>query len=339
MHSWPTWSPDARRVAATRVDLGARPSVGVYVYPADGGESTPVMITPEASPFFAAWSPDGRALAILAREPDGVGLHVRRADGLGGRRLAVGEPLYLAWRPDGRALVAHIDGDAGDVPTARVLVLPVDGAAPSRLLTAPSAFRAPAVGRLTTVVGGVDAAGQHTILAVDAAGTARPLATGGWSPAFALSPRGDRLALGREVAGARGVLDGVEVIDLETGAVERWHNGPVVAFFWSPDGARLAWAGVDWSAVELEWRVASRPGDAHRIAALRPSEQFAATLAFFDQYAATTGVWSPDGRALVVSGWTGGLVDGPSRVWMLDAAGASPPRSLAEGVMASWSPR
>jgi dipeptidyl aminopeptidase/acylaminoacyl peptidase len=341
-HAWPTWSPDGRLIAATRVDAEDGSVGGLYTLPAGGGEPTRVFAAEGALPFFGAWSPDARAIAILAREADGVALHVRRADGAEGRRLLVGDPLYLAWRPDGRALIAHVDGDAGDDPAARVLLLPVDGAPTSRLPAAPNAFRAPAVTRdgRTTLVGAPGPDGRGGVVALAAAdGSARTLLDGGWAPAFVLSPRGDRVAVGRQVEGAPGVLDGVEVVDLDTGAVARWYSGPVVAFFWSPDGARLAWAAVDWSNVELQWQVAEGPGRGRRIAAFRPSVPFGSTLAFFDQYAPTTGLWSPDSRALVFAGWVGGLVDGPSRVWVADAGAAGDPRAVADGVMASWSPR
>lgn len=340
LHAWPTWSPDGELIATTRVDNDGS-ATGVYAVPAQGGESVLLFAADGALPFFCAWSPNARQIAVLAREADGVALHVRRFDGTGGRRLLVGDPLYLAWRADSRALVAHVDGDAGDVPSARVLSLPVDGAAPARLLARPNAFRAPAMARDgRTVVGALGPDGRGEVVALGAkGGTARTLLSGGWSPSFVLSPGGDRLAVGRWVEGAGGALDGVEVVDLATGTATRWHNGPVVAFFWSPDGARLAWAAVDWAGVELEWHVADGPGRGRKVAAFRPSLPYGATLAFFDQYAPTTAVWSPDSRALVFAGWAGGLVEGPSRIWVADAAGEEAPWSVAEGVMASWSPR
>jgi TolB protein len=340
-HFWPTWSPDGRRIAVTRADLvdGELAGAGLYAVPAGGGPALKLYAAEHTVPFFCAWAPDSRTIAILTTEEGSVALHVRAADGSGGHQLAAGNPLYLAWAPDGRALAVHLNGDVSSNPEAGVFIVPVEGGSGRTMPLAPTGFRAPAYtpDGHTLVTAGSGPDGRDVVVAFGDDGAPRPLAALDGAPAFVLSPTGDRLALSRH-APVQGLLDALDVVDLASGATARWDPGPVVAFFWSPDGTRLAWIRADLSERELVWYVAERPGAARRVAAFVPSNPSAATLSFFDQYAPTTAFWSPDSRRLAFAGWLGRVPDGPSRIWVADLATDAPPRAVADGLMASWSP-
>ena len=63
-------------------------------------------------------------------------------------------------------------------------------------------------------------------------------------------------------------------------------------------------------------------------------------FAFFDQYAYSNNLWSPDGRSLVYSArdpdanGTGGTT-----IQVISIDGSSPPRVIAPGHLAFWSPK
>jgi Tol biopolymer transport system component len=86
-------------------------------------------------------------------------------------------------------------------------------------------------------------------------------------------------------------------------------------------------------------------GAARSLASFTPSDDFAFQLAFFDQYAQSTSIWSPDGRRLVygtdASGQrrNGSTVSEHIAVLDVDGPEAQPrPAQVARGGLAVWSP-
>lgn len=152
--------------------------------------------------------------------------------------------------------------------------------------------------------------------------------------AFAWHPARDLLALTRpfaEVPHSFGPLGG---LDADTGMFEAWTDASVLAFWWSPDGrtigllattppggGRVASAPIDGRR-DGPVRVVRRPelrrvqGGALRLRAglldpvtgetawlgtVEPQRSFLdQSVPFFDQYARSHTVWSPDGRWLAV---------------------------------------
>ena len=89
---------------------------------------------------------------------------------------------------------------------------------------------------------------------------------------------------------------------------------------------------------ELVWYVGDGRSEPQRITAFTPSPALLATLDFFDQYAPTTAVWSPDSRSILFTGWVDDLTDGLSQVWVVEASSNARPRAVVDGLIASWSP-
>jgi TolB protein len=116
-------------------------------------------------------------------------------------------------------------------------------------------------------------------------------------------------------------------------------DNPVMAFFWSPDGSKLAFLALE----AVNGRVGTRwyvwDGAATRqYAAFYPSRVLLRDyLPYFDQYAQSHRLWSPDGSAFVFAGV---LANGESGIWLqhVDEEGAAVPVSLGPGEFATWSP-
>ena len=126
--SWPSWSPDGRRIAFQR-------DGAVHVIGADGSDE--IRLTPGAHP---AWSPDGARIAFAGAE----GIAVVGADGSGvttllphgfdddfplSARLGIGKPV---WSPDGNRLVFEASGD-GETRVGRIFLMNASGSDPRPL--------------------------------------------------------------------------------------------------------------------------------------------------------------------------------------------------------------
>lgn len=149
----------------------------------------------------------------------------------------------------------------------------------------------------------------------------------------------------------------LRLFDAGTRALRTVTDEPVLAFFWAPDGQTIAYLTLDLPSrpvragytnganghtpeAQLANRVRlavslldTRRAERRRLAQFAPLELFVAQfLPFFDQYALSHRLWSPDSAALVLPAELGGT----PTVIRLDAAdGRMTP--LAPGVMAAWS--
>jgi hypothetical protein len=135
-------------------------------------------------------------------------------------------------------------------------------------------------------------------------------------------------------------------------------EGQVAAFFWSPDGERLAVLEIDmsqqgpqgrvvparWnpsllpqsSPVRLQWRVINMAdGATADFPSFHPTDAFLFLIPYFDQYAQSLSLWSPDGQSLIYAD----LDDrNAASIRVLDATQPNQPASrLALGTFAAWS--
>ena len=111
------------------------------------------------------------------------------------------------------------------------------------------------------------------------------------------------------------------------------------AFFWSPDGKRLAylnWVPLgnnDWA----QWRVVDvTTGEDRGYKMFDPAPALRFTLNSFSQYAQSHRLWSPNGRYLTYADRD---FNGNERVWLIDtwARTAIDPIFVDRGSLAFWS--
>jgi len=109
-----------------------------------------------------------------------------------------------------------------------------------------------------------------------------------------------------------------------------------MAFFWSPDGTKLAYLATDDSGemLRLRWYVWDGKST-QSYASIVPTRIFMeAYVQFFDQYARGMNIWSPDSTAFAYP-----AVDDEngSNIWVqhLDA---EEPKEVSPGVFVAWSP-
>ena len=155
---------------------------------------------------------------------------------------------------------------------------------------------------------------------------------------FGLSPSNDRVAYAITPPGVGTAAFGpLYVVELESNRTRELTSDPVMAFFWSPDGTKLAYLVMDDSGevLRLRWHVwdgtASKP-----YAAIVPSRTFLqGYIAFFDQYARSMSIWSPDSTAFAYAAVDDML---GNNIWV-QQLDADEPEQVSRGVFVAWSPR
>ena len=115
-----------------------------------------------------------------------------------------------------------------------------------------------------------------------------------------------------------------------------------MAFFWSPDGQKLAFAAVDRQAQALTWFVSDAAGKSRKeVGTFLPSQEQIRHFAFFDQYAQSHSLWSPDSRHLIYAGLPpAGRGDQAasrrSQVFVVPADGSAEPKVVVDGNLGIW---
>ena len=135
---WPTFSPDGRQVAFSRVeefghhhDTPAQKS-SVY-FQLVGSAETRQLTTNDTDDFAPSWSPDGRRIAFLRR--NALGGRIHHISPLGGSALKVSDfavQAPISWSADGRYLAAQRAVDAA-VEESAIWLVPLDGGSPQPL--------------------------------------------------------------------------------------------------------------------------------------------------------------------------------------------------------------
>ena len=359
---FPTWSPDGSRIAATRV-IGTEDSIVVFdaETAATGAPAEPVVILQSAAidPFYLFWTPDGQGVSYLANESGDLAMRIAPADGSApldgsgaGARVRSGNPFYYDWIGRDR-LFAHIgvgvDAFLGEIG--------LDGVATTPALEGPGDFRSAVVSRDQASIGFVrvddTGAGQVVVASRDGSNE-RAMPVFGTS-AIVFDPTGSTIAsIGPDMpvqAAAGFPLGPLRLIDAATGEVRTLLDGFVVGFWWSPDGRTMAALRVQPEAAPTSSLV-PRPSGAESPTEVRllfvdvasgeirseptvvPGPRFISqVLAFFDQYALSHRVWSPDSSSILLPEV---LPDGTTRVTVRFVDG-SPPVAL-DGEIGFWSP-
>ena len=348
-YSWPTWSPDGTKLAASLVEVkGGQPEISVQVVDAATGTSSTVFqneapaLVAEGTPHYLYWSPDSRTLAVLASTPQGLTLFAVDTESLSEPTIIEsGAPLYFHWAADGQSMLMHVGDEL------KLLTRPF-GASPEQPIEADPGFRAPALssdGSKMAYIGEWGSVGSISIAETNAPAVANSSIEAGPRVAFAWSPVSGDLAVADQQDLAAPTFDRLRVIPGDGGPARTVADGNIIAFYWSPDGTKLAWAGLDGENREFVWWSASAAGGAAReLMRAQPSSDTLVTLSFFDQYAYSHSPWSPDSSRLVLSvvpgrstqGRNGSTPPGP-KIFVVDTDGAAEPLQVASGSLAFWS--
>ena len=350
VYNWPTWSPDASKLAFTSFSDNGDFGGALWLVDIPGGLPDKVFQDPDdtigrfvaqRSPHYIYWSPDSDRVAFLAPTPTSLVLYmIETADPHHPEVLSFGAPSYMAWSPDGQYLLHHLV-DAVDLVDTR------NDLERASLDARSISFRTPAWSPDSRQMAFVDGSvGADTLVITDVQGNSKiEVDRVSILTVFLWSPSANEIAY-TELTPARSLgiptYGGLAVFDVDSDETRQITNREIAAFFWSPDGSMVAYVGIDRPTATISWYVNDRSGKAEKKLTdfVPSSEQLFVMFAFFDQYAYSNNLWSPDGRSLVYSArdpdanGTGG-----STIQVVSIDGASPPRVIAPGHLAFWSPK
>lgn len=355
---WPTWSPDGAALAVSasshqrenprlelwRAPLDEEEPETLYANPADARQ----IVAPGLA-HYVNWSPSGRVLAVVGNVGNGLAASLVAArGGVQPRRLVDGAPLYFAWAPDGRAILVHrgaqlqlldLASDKGERqilrarPCFRTPIWSQDGQS--------FIYAAPRAGGGCTITRGWRGSEQRDEL-LEISGDAAP---GASATAFVRAPQRNRLAILPLSEGDSDSL-GILSYDLDTREQRTISDRPANAVFWSPTGdALFAFEPMPGTTLIALTRYDPEHEGGERLARFQPSAEFASLLAFFDQFAQSHCLVSPDGRWITFAGLalsnggSGRRGFGPQNgCYIAPADGASAPNRVAAGSIGFFPP-
>lgn len=356
-YAWPTWSPDGTRLAVSRVrasgDRGAE--VTIQLLDSSTGRSRTVYhsdfpgLVADGSPHYLYWSPDSKHLSFLASTPDGLTLYITDTE-TENSQLGVerGAPLYYSWGGDGHSLAVHI---GEDIKLLRVQSNQVSGPVSGEVLATARGFRVPALspdGQWLAYVSQTESGNALFLVQVDDPDHPSRLTSVGAFSAFMWSPTGEELAVADQQSPNEAAFQRLRVVSAASGQERTVTEDSLLAFYWSPDGRRIAWVGLELEQQTFEWKVSTivpgAIGEGRSLFKFHPTSEVLTMLSFFDQYAYSHSPWSPDSSHLVVAGTEGmpferrnGHTPTGARIFVLYAESDTPPRDISEGTLAFWS--
>jgi TolB protein len=325
----PVWSPDGEHLAY--VEQSA--VTGALVITRPGPDDTPARIEENTGFFYYAWDPKSGQLATLRNAPSGS-LVLELADIDGGlAELDSGAPLYFSWEPTGERLAAHIGVDRLDIVE--------DSVGPVPIIDDPGSFQSPwwtnegivflqrGVANQRLVV--VDGAKERVV--ADVIGTAQFTVGDSLIAVQSFSSGEDAVAAYLQ---STPLLPAgrLVVVDLETSDVTAVSDANVTAFFWDPAGQQLLFLEiVDSETGRFRWQVWSATETRSFAEFVVEPTWLRDFLPFFDQYAQSVRLWSPDGSAFAFPG----SIDGEVGIW-IQRLDEDAPEKIGGGSWVAWSP-
>jgi TolB protein len=321
----------------------------------DGKKPVNNFTSQSFQPFYLYWSPNSQTIAFLGSDAATGALSQYLVGAAGGKSKLVGggQPYYWDWSPDNRSMIVHTGGDNSDNPDARLAFVGVDGSVPNKNLDVkPGLFDAPAwspAGDGVALATQNDAGNGQLILAGRDGKVKQVLASLSGPVTFAWSPKGIQLAYA--VYDATASVPTIHLIVLDSTHPElhtEVTQGDVVAYFWSPDGRKIAYltpgsgaptaAAVRTAALTIDsadlvvWVYDRVNGTTKQVASFTPTDSFQQIFPYYSQYQRSDTIWSPDSQALVLSGVDAG---GANAIYTVGADG-SHFQKIADGDLAFW---
>jgi TolB protein len=350
-YSWPVWSPDGTRLACFRMVADEEgPSDELYIFEVASSQVLNSYKEPGLRPIYAYWAPDGHNLAVLLSGPGTLSLGLWPASGRQRpRTVAQGVPFYFDWRSDAQALLVHSGGDPEAKEGHSVSLLDVASGKRNLVSREPAAFGPPswsADGKWLAY-GDAGKDGEKTALMIAAGDGSAPKSFLALPEKIAMewSPTQPLLAVATSSFAGDPLLDELRLIDVASGKTHTLVKESFAAYFWAPDGARLLYAKRKRDTELWTWAVVEvKGGKTYDVVDFAPSRPQIQVFQYFDQYALSHRVWSPDSKHFVFTGSAGANAHPASalrnpNVYAVEATPRATPKTLSDGHIAFWSPQ
>jgi hypothetical protein len=327
----PLWSPDGRRIAYGQAD-GTNFSITVSDQDGTGSEKTPLS----TFPFYYYWDGAGQKVGLLRNAETGATLAMEVVEDGELTRLGTGAPFYFSWEPGGSRLIWHIGNDRLELRAEDGSLTPADDM--------PGSFQAPQWTE-SGVFYSVGETEDQTLVRSSLDGSdPTPVGQIRGFASFSATRDGTRIAVqGRTEAPdavsasfqqvPRVPYNQVAVIDVAAATIQRVTDDAAIAFFWNPPGDALAVLSLGSDRGTLNWSVWQDDTLTELVAFVPSPTFFRDFVPFFDQYAQSMTLWSPDGTRFAFPG----LIGDERGIWVQHIDGSAPVR-VADGVFVTWSP-
>jgi TolB protein len=366
-YEFPAWSPDGSGIAALGSD---RSGGGIFLLHDDEepGDPQELFFDRNRRPFYLYWSPDSQQISFLANNPvNGIGLNVMDARvGEESRTIASGSPFYWNWTADSKQMLIH-SGTQEDDP--RLVLIDDAGQDQTPQIPAPGYFQAPGIspsGRFWAY-SQLKEGGISWITIDDQFNGEQWAERHAGSIALNWSPVADKLAfISGDNNGRFNFWGPLRLLDIATSKTRLLSSNLVLAFFWSLDGKQIFTISVPNSnglnggieVRETKNRHLARnsqagPPSQHTMphqfilsvidvetgTGLELSEVTLPTiflsqfLVFFDQYALSHNLWSPDSEQIVLPI----IVDDGENQIVVISTKSGRMHQVGSGHMAFWS--
>lgn len=348
-YTWPTLTQDGTRLAVSQVVISnGLPEVSLFALDTSSGQMDLIhKNTEQTSPIIAQnvphymyWSPDSQNLAFIASSEQGLTLYIYR---YGKETLTFSDlgPLYFKWSGDSQSLVIH---------------------ARDKLILSKLPFSEPHIdlGPMNPIFRTPDASPDGTTIMYLSKNAERfglfmrgnqkqdrpsLISEMGRSAALIRSPSGDLIAVADSRSEPHRLHDQLRLFSSNGEEVRTLIQEPFLSFFWSPDGKKIAYVGFTVDGQALEWKIVSVDGgDPWKLTQFKPSPEFLAMLSFYDQYALSHSIWSPDSTEIVFAGTpvtpstsTNGNSPNLNKIFIINTNPGSKPNEIAGGTLAFWS--
>ncbi|MEM7802201.1 MAG: hypothetical protein AAF633_23615 [Chloroflexota bacterium] len=359
LYQLPTWSKTEKKIAYYQFDFdgeNGEQTHQIWVTDSVGQDTTLVSESPYPSIYYD-WSPDSSTLGVLNGSAN-QRLFQMRIFPLDGemRTVDVGAPLFFDWSPHSQQSVMHI-GAAGNNEKLSLFSLSDDDDLFAEVFDIDEGgFNTPDWSpngeSLLFARRSIDPEDDDTlIVSRDVASREDSVIAkydGEINVAASYSPDNQNVAF----IPSEGVPYGrLFVANLDTKAEVSSTSSEVTAYFWSPDGSKIAYLALYFPPVldEDGEPTAERQDTADGfglyvldvesgtstklLEPYFPTDSFGDVLRFYHQYQHAVTIWSPDSENIVVPVE---LDEGPVIV-VMNAAGGASPLVIADGSLAFWS--
>lgn len=364
--TWPTWSPDAQQLVYSGVTNSDSEDIKISLYASNAsgsrdreiyvGEPGVVGLLAEGVVHYPMWSPDSKKVAFVATTSRGLTLFIDdTANDSKAQRVLDDGPLWMSWSPDSENLLVHRGVDHFIVNISKDFEV-------TELGIYSDVYRVPAwnPNDETITIATSENPSLSTISSADLSGnlidSQVALRTVQPNPAFLWSPSGKFLAIASSSQEVSYQGIGMLIYRNLTIVPESSLNhpttirDPIFGFFWSPDSTKIAYVTTSDTRGVLRWMLVDLNEQRQRpLVDFVPSLEQLTLFQFFDQYAYSHSLWSPDSDALVFAGSlraesvTASYSEHPGHegfhVTVVDTDSVTSPQTIAEGFLAFWSPR
>jgi Tol biopolymer transport system component len=356
-YHYPSWSFDGRKLAF--VGYTARDDGGVqttlHVSDTSDNRVKTIMKSMSVSPFYIYWSPDSNRISYLSLAPGAEGLIMQVIPASGGSPVSVdaGQPIYWSWAIDSQSILTHTGGSTQEQPddaAIKLFDLSATGGGDITLNYFPAFFQAPehSPDGEQLLIAAEMYRQQSTLVLASRDGEPQQLIVDWSGPlSFSWAPGGEKIAyITGEVSPIGGLIGTLNILAMDGIAREapvRLPSSRVFAYFWSPDGTKIALfepailsAPDERQILVLNVSVLNvESGRLNYLLSIRPTRAFLGqVIPFYDQYQRSHTIWSPDSSHIVVNGVT---EDNRPGIFAVDADGEGKPQLLAYGISPFWS--